>query len=262
VIVLKSPREIARMRDAGQVVARAIEYASRLLRPGLATRELDAAIEEIFRQAGAEALFKGVPGKVPFPAASCVSVNDEVVHGIPGNRVLAAGDLVSIDTACRLAGWCADSAWTFPVGPVDDTKIRLLSVGQSVLELAVAEIGRHKRWSEVAARMSEAVHRAGFSVVEDLVGHGIGREMHEDPQVPNYVSRSLRQADFTLEPGLVLAIEPMINAGSKRTRTSKKDHWTVHTEDGQPSVHFEHTVALTADGPVVLTGRAAAPTGA
>jgi methionyl aminopeptidase len=178
VIVLKSPREIARMRDAGQVVARAIEQASRLLRPGLATRELDAAIEEIFRQAGAEALFKGVPGKVPFPAASCVSVNDEVVHGIPGNRVLAAGDLVSIDTACRLAGWCADSAWTFPVGPVDDTKSRLLSIGQSVLELAVAEIGRRQRWSEVAGRMSEAVHRAGFSVVEDLVGHGIGREMH------------------------------------------------------------------------------------
>jgi methionyl aminopeptidase len=257
VIVLKSPREIARMRDAGRVVARAIEGAAALIRPGISTRELDAAIEATFRDVGAEAIFKGVPGKVPYPAASCISVNDEVVHGIPGDRVLAAGDLVSIDTACRLAGWCADSAWTFPVGPVDDIKERLLAVGEQVLKLAMAEIGRRKRWSEVAALMSEAVNRAGFSMVEDLVGHGIGREMHEDPQVPNYVSRSLLKADFALEPGLVLAVEPMINAGSKRTHTSKKDHWTVRTEDGQPSVHFEHSVALTATGPVILTARAA-----
>jgi methionyl aminopeptidase len=254
VIVLKSPREIARMRDAGQVVARAIANAARLIRPGVATRELDAAIEATFQEAGAEALFKGVPGKVPFPAASCISVNDEVVHGIPSDRVLCVGDLVSIDTACRIAGWCADSAWTFPVGPVDETKSRLLSVGESVLNLALTEIGRHGRWSEVADLMSQAVHNAGFSMVEELVGHGIGREMHEDPQVPNFVSHSLRQADFLLEPGLVLAIEPMVNAGVKRTRTSKKDHWTVRTEDGQPSVHFEHTVALTANGPLVLTG--------
>jgi methionyl aminopeptidase len=241
------------MREAGQVVARAIDRAAQLIRPGVATRELDAAIEDVIREAGAQALFKGVPGKVPFPAASCISVNDEVVHGIPGDRVLKTGDLVSIDTACRLAGWCADSAWTFPVGSVDETRRRLLSVGQSVLELAIAEVGRCSRWSQVAARMSDAVHKAGFSVVEDLVGHGIGREMHEDPQVPNYVSESLRLADFSLEPGLVLAIEPMINAGSNRTRTSKKDHWTVRTEDGQPGVHFEHSVALTTEGPLVLT---------
>jgi methionyl aminopeptidase len=253
VIVLKSPREIARMREAGRLVARAIDRAAHLIRPGVATRELDLAIEDVFREAGAEALFKGVRGKVPFPAASCISVNDEVVHGIPGDRVLNAGDLVSIDTACRLAGWCADSAWTFPVGPVDELKSRLLTLGQSVLDLALTEIGRQARWSAVATLMSDAVHKAGSSVVEDLVGHGIGREMHEDPQVPNYVSDSLRQADFALEPGLVLAIEPMINAGSKRTRTSKKDHWTVRTEDGQPSVHFEHTVALTEAGPLVLT---------
>jgi methionyl aminopeptidase len=122
-----------------------------------------------------------------------------------------------------------------------------------VLELALTEIGRQERWSAVATLMSDAVRKAGSSVVEDLVGHGIGREMHEDPQVPNYVSDSLRQADFALEPGLVLAIEPMISAGSKRTHTSKKDHWTVRTEDGQPSVHFEHTVALTEAGPLVLT---------
>jgi len=249
------------MRDAGRVVAQALARAADLIRPGVATGELDAAIEDVFREAGAEPLFKGVPGRVPFPAASCVSVNDEVVHGIPGNRMLNAGDLISVDTACRLAGWCADSAWTFPVGAVDDTKRRLLEVGQSVLELAIREMGRRSRWSEVAALLSDAVHEAGFSVVEDLVGHGIGREMHEDPQVPNYVSSSLRQADFALEPGLVLAIEPMINAGSRRTRTSKKDHWTVRTEDGQPSAHFEHTVALTEDGPIVLTSLGSGQTG-
>jgi methionyl aminopeptidase len=253
VIVLKSPREIARMRDAGRVVVRALDRAARLIRPGISTGELDAAIEDVFREVGAEALFKSVPGKVPFPAASCISVNEEIVHGIPGDRILDEGDLVSVDTACRLAGWCADSAWTFPVGPVDETRSRLLSVGQNVLELAVTEIGRCSRWSQVAAVMISAVHNAGFSMVEDFVGHGIGREMHEDPQVPNYVSHSLQKADFVLEPGLVLAIEPMINAGSKHTRTSKRDHWTVRTEDGQPSVHFEHTVALTADGPMVLT---------
>lgn len=252
-IVLKSPREIARIREAGRLVAQAIERARALIQPGISTRELDAVIESTFGEAGAAALFKGVPGKVPYPAASCISVNDEVVHGIPGDRVLRDGDLVSIDTACRLAGWCADSAWTFPVGSVDDVKRRLLAIGEQVLDLAIVEMGRHKRWSQVAALMSEAAHRAGFSVVEDLVGHGIGREMHEDPQVPNYVSASLKQSDFLLEPGLVLAIEPMVNAGSKRTRTSKSDHWTVRTEDGRPSVHFEHSVALTANGPLVLT---------
>jgi methionyl aminopeptidase len=255
VVVLKSPREIARMRDAGRIVARALEQAARLIAPGVSTRELDAAIEDVFREAGAQALFKGVPGKVPYPAASCISVNDEVVHGIPGDHLLDTGDLVSIDTACRLAGWCADSAWTFPVGSVDETKTRLLEVGQRVLELAIKEVGRQTRWSQVAAPMSEVVHQAGFSVVEELVGHGIGREMHEDPQVPNYVSKSLRKADFALEPGLVLAIEPMINAGSKHVRTSKKDHWTVRTADGQPSCHFEHTVAITAEGPPVVTAR-------
>jgi methionyl aminopeptidase len=253
VIVLKSAREIARMRDAGRIVVRALDRAARLIRPGIATRQLDAAIEEVFQEAGAEALFKSVPGKVPFPAASCISINDEIVHGIPDDRILNEGDLVSVDTACRLAGWCADSAWTFPVGAVDETKRRLLSVGQAVVELAVTEIGRCSHWSQVAALMVSAVEKAGFSMVEDFVGHGIGREMHEDPQVPNYVSNSLKKADFTLEPGLVLAIEPMINAGSKATRTSKKDHWTVRTQDGEPSVHFEHTVALTANGPLVLT---------
>ena len=252
-IVLKSRREIALMREAGRLVARALGEAARLVEPGVTTREIDAAIESTFKRAGAEPIFKGVPGKVPFPAASCISVSEEVVHGIPGDRVLQSGDLVSIDTGCRLAGWCADSAWTYPVGQVDEVAQRLLEIGRGVLELAILECGRKQRWSEVAALMAKAVKQAGFSTVEDFVGHGIGREMHEDPQVPNYVSQSLAKTDFQLEPGLVLAIEPMVNAGGKGTRISKQDHWTVLTRDGRPSVHFEHTVALTSEGPVVLT---------
>jgi methionyl aminopeptidase len=253
VIVLKSRREIALMRDAGKVVAEAIAGAGALARPGVATREMDAVVEAVFARHRAEPLFKGVPGKVPFPAATCISVNDQVVHGIPSDRLLVEGDLVSIDTGCRLAGWCADSAWTFPVGPIDETKSRLLATGRAVLQLAIDECNSTKKWSEVASRLQAEVHRAGFSVVEQFTGHGIGREMHEDPQVPNYVSPSLEFADFRLEPGLVLAIEPMVNAGSKSTVLSSRDHWTVSTKDGLPSVHFEHTVALTAEGPLVLT---------
>jgi methionyl aminopeptidase len=253
VIVLKSPREIALMREAGRLVAQALAEAAKLVQPGVTTREIDAVIEATFEKAGAEALFKGVPGKVPFPAASCISVNEEIVHGIPGDRVLQSGDLISIDTGCRLAGWCADSAWTYPVGQIGEAAERLLEVGRGVLELAIAECGRKKRWGEVAALMADYVKDGGFSSVEDFVGHGIGREMHEDPQVPNYASQSLLKTDFQLEPGLVLAIEPMVNAGRKATRTSKQDHWTVFTRDGQPSVHFEHTVALTTEGPIVLT---------
>jgi methionyl aminopeptidase len=255
VIVLKNRREIALMRDAGRIVSKAISNAAKLVRPGVRTREIDAVIEATFRECGAQPLFRGLPGVVPYPAISCVSVNEEVVHGVPGDRALQPGDLVSIDTGCRLSGWCADSAWTYSVGPPDDLGLRLLSTGQRVLELAIAECGRKQRWSEVAALMAAEVQAAGFTVVEDFVGHGIGREMHEDPQVPNHVSRSLDRADFALELGLVLAIEPILTAGTRATETSPRDHWTVVTADRRPSVHFEHTVALTEQGPMVLTER-------
>jgi methionyl aminopeptidase len=219
----------------------------------------------VFAAAGAQPLFKGVPGKVPFPAASCISVNEEVVHGLPGERVIEAGDLVSVDTGCRLEGWCADSAWTFPAGlldgndPESELKRRLLACGRSVLMTAIAAVAVKERWSDVAALMEQEVKDAGFSVVEEFVGHGIGREMHEDPQVPNYVSKSLRRNDFRLEPGLVLAIEPMVNAGSKHTQVSRRDYWTVTTRDRRPSVHFEHTIARTADGVEILTGPESSP---
>jgi len=251
-MTLKSRREIALMRKAGRVVAEAHHLAAGMMRPGVTTGEIDVAIERLFAERDAVPLFKGFPGEVPFPAVTCISVNEEVVHGIPGDRELREGDLVSVDTGCRVDGWCGDAAWTYPVGPVSPLDQRLLDVGQAVLKLAIDEIGRRRYWSEVAALMEQVAKEAGFSVVEEMVGHGIGRDMHEDPQVPNYVSEDLRRNDILLEPGLVLAIEPMLNAGSSEVGILP-DHWTIATVDGLRSVHFEQTVALTGDAPEVLT---------
>ena len=250
---LRSPREISLMRKAGLVVWEAHQIAARLIRPGVTTAEIDQAIEDLFRERGAVPLFKGVPGKVPFPAVTCISVNDEVVHGIPGPRQLREGDVVSVDTGCRLEGWCADAAVTHPVGKIHPEVQRLLDVTRGTLELAIREMGVKKLWSEVARGMEQLVRDAGFSVVECFVGHGIGREMHEDPQVPNFVNNSLRRSgDFRLEPGLVIAVEPMVNMGTKKVKPLS-DHWTQATADGQPSAHFEHTIAVTDHGPLVLT---------
>jgi len=241
------------MRKAGLVVWEAHQTARALVRPGVTTGEIDAAIEQCFREHGAIPLFKGVPGKIPFPAVTCISVNEEVVHGIPGKRALREGDIVSIDTGCKLDGWCGDSAVTYAVGKVSAEVQRLLDVTSGVLELAIELMGTSRRWSEVAGAMATYVRRAGFSVVENFVGHGIGREMHEEPQVPNFQSPQLRRSgDFALEPGLVIAVEPMVNIGGKHVK-SLPDHWTQATADGKPSAHFEHTVAITDKGPYILT---------
>lgn len=250
---LRSPREIALMRKAGLLVWEAHQLVRPLIRPGVRTAEIDAAIEEHFVKHNAVPLFKGVPGKIPFPAVTCISVNDEVVHGIPGPRELKSGDVVSIDTGCKLDGWCGDAAVTHPVGEVEPERLRLLDVTHGVLKLAIDLIGKKNYWSEVAREMETYVKEAGFSVVENFVGHGIGRDMHEDPQVPNFCSAQLRRnGDFRLEPGLVIAVEPMVNMGTKRVRPMP-DHWTQATYDGKPSAHFEHTIAVTAQGPEVLT---------
>jgi methionyl aminopeptidase len=250
---LRSNREIAMMRRAGLLVWQAHQIAGPMVKPGITTGEIDAAIEKFFVEQGAIPLFKGVPGKVPFPAVACISVNEEVVHGIPGKRVLREGDVVSIDTGCKLDGWCGDAAITHPVGKVEFEAQRLLDVTRGVLMLAIDLMGKKSKWSEVAAEMAKYVRDAGMSVVESFVGHGIGREMHEDPQVPNFVSPQLRRnGDFSLESGLVIAVEPMVNLGTKHVR-SLPDHWTQATQDGKPSAHFEHTIALTDDGPQVLT---------
>lgn len=249
---LKSTREIALMRESGKLVSRALRICKEMAKPGTRTIEIDQAVEALYAEHGAQPLFKGYPGRVPFPASTCISVNEEVVHGIPGQKQLREGDLLKVDTACKLNGWCADAAVTIPIGEVSAEKKRLLSVGEAVLQLAATEMGRRRWWSEVALAMQRMVESAGYSVVTQYVGHGIGRTMHESPQVPNFVSRELRKQDFKLEDGLVLAVEPMVNMGKAETDV-KRDHWTVVTRDGMPSVHVEHTFALTRDGVYVIT---------
>ena len=173
--------------------------------------EIDQAVEAFYAKHNAVPLFKGYPGKTPFPAVTCLSVNEQVVHGIPGQRVLKEGDLLKVDTACRLNGWCADRAITVPIGPVSPEKARLLKVGEETLQIAIDLLPKRKWWTQVASEMQKHVEKAGFSVVTSYVGHGIGRTMHENPQVPNYVDRETRASDFRLEPGLTLAVEPMVN---------------------------------------------------
>ena len=250
---LKSPREVAMMRESGKVVAQALRVCREMARPGTRTIEIDRAVEDLYARHGALPLFKGYPGKVPFPASTCISLNEQVVHGIPGQRALRDGDLIKIDTACKLNGWCADAAVTIVVGEVRPEWRRLVRVGEEVLEIARVEMGRRKWWSEVAQLMQRHVEQNGFSVVTQYVGHGIGRIMHENPQVPNFVSREVKKHDFKLEEGLVLAVEPMVNMGRPDVETLR-DHWTVVTRDGLPSVHVEHTFAISRGGVVVVTG--------
>lgn len=255
---LKSNREIGLMRKAGVVVWEALERAREMARPGVTTAEINSAVERLYRQRNAQPLFKNYPhgdqGKPPFPGVVCTSINEQVVHGIPGRRRLEPGDVVSIDTGCRLNGWCGDAAITCAVGEIPARVQQLLDVTRRVLDLAIEQIARRSMWSQVAAEMAQFVADHGFSTVECFVGHGIGREMHEEPQVPNFVSKQLRgSGDFRLEPGLVIAIEPMVNLGTKRVK-GLADHWTQSTLDGKPSAHFEHTVAVTSAGPTRLTG--------
>ncbi len=253
--ILRSTREIKLMRRAGLLVWKAHQLVSDLVAPGVSTKELDQVVEDLFNEHDAIPLFLGYPGKTPFPAVTCISVNEEVVHGIPGDRLLREGDIVSVDTGCKIGGWCGDAAVTHAVGKVSDETQKLLDVTQGVLELAINLMGTKKKWSEVAIEMQAYVYDAGFSVVEDFVGHAIGREMHEKPQVPNYYDeeRFKGDGDFDLRPGIVLAIEPMVNVGTKSVKCLD-DHWTIVTRDTKNSAHFEHTVALTNEGPQILTG--------
>jgi methionyl aminopeptidase len=261
---LKSLREIGLMREAGKLVARALRLCREMARPGARTADINQAVENLFVAHGATPLFKGyMPGgmNTPFPAVTCLSLNEQVVHGIPGPRILRDGDLLKVDTACRLNGWCADAAVTLPIGVVRAERLRLIKVAEEVLRVATEEMGRRRWWSEVAVRMQRHVQESGFSVVEQYVGHGIGRDMHESPQVPNFVNRDLqKRGDFRLEPGLVLAVEPMVNMGRSDVRVLD-DQWTVVTQDGLPSVHVEHTLAVTPNGVVVVTADEDDPSG-
>jgi methionyl aminopeptidase len=256
--ILKSAAEIAEMRRAGVLVAQAHQIVRDMAKPGTRTIDIDRAVEAFYAVHDATPLFKGYPGKVPFPACTCLSINEEVVHGVPGNRQLKDGDLLKVDTACKFEGWCADRAVTIPIGTVRPERLRMVKVAQECLQIAIDDLPRRRWWSEVASRMQRHVEQSGFACVDTYVGHGIGRVMHESPQVPNFVSRDTRKRDFKLVPGLVLAIEPMVNMASGDVIT-QRDLWTVITKDGLPSVHVEHTVALTANGVVVITSDEGVP---
>lgn len=249
----KSTAQIAAMRAAGLIVWQAHQVAAEWARPGITTAEIDAAVETYILAQGAAPLFKGQPGRVPFPATTCISLNDEVVHGIPGARALRAGDIVSIDIGCRLNGWCADAAQTHPVGTIAADRQRLLTTTEGALRLALQTLRPGLRWSVIARRMVQYVEEAGCAMVaasSGLTGHGVGRELWEEPVVPNVVTH--HYPDFTLAVGMVIAIEPMVNLGTSRVR-QLADGWTIVSQDGSPSAHFEHTIAITAEGPQVLT---------
>ncbi len=246
------------MRQAGRVVAAVLSKLEEVAKPGVTTADLDALAIEMAQAAGAATLFKGVRSphaRQPFPGAICASVNNEVVHGIPSQQmVLQDGDIISVDFGVRLDGYCGDSALTIPVGQISAERQRLLDVTQHVLQIALDHARPRIRWSQIATKMQQYAEEAGFGVVRDFVGHGIGTQMHEEPKVPNFVSRELLADDIVLAEGMVLAIEPMVNAGTASVRTLSNG-WTVVTADGMDSAHFEHTVAITADGCEALTRR-------
>ncbi len=234
------------VRAAAQIVARALREVGRAIRPGVTTAELDRIAESVIRDHGARPAFKGYRG---FPASICPSVNEEVVHGIPGPRALESGDIVGVDVGAEHHGWYGDAARTFAVGDVSEEASRLMRVTEEALHLGLAQARAGNRVGDISHAVQSHVERHGFSVVRDLVGHGIGSEMHEEPSVPNYGPAGKGPK---LLAGMLLAIEPMVNAGGFAVVT-RSDGWTVATKDGRLSAHFEHTVAVGADGPEILS---------
>jgi methionyl aminopeptidase len=248
VIVCKSPAEIEKMRAANQLVARILEELSAMVAPGVSTADLDRAAEAKVREAGAEPAFKGYRG---YPATLCASVNEQVVHGIPSPTPLRAGDIVSLDMGVKLDGYYGDSAVTVPVGPVGEDVRALLRVTQEALEQGIAQVKVGGRISDIGHAIQAHVEAHGFSVVREFVGHGIGASLHEEPQIANYgePGRGPRLAE-----GMTLAIEPMVNMGKPAVKVLAVG-WTAVTKDGSLSAHFEHTVAVKKNGPMVLTAR-------
>jgi methionyl aminopeptidase len=249
VIVRKSRAEVGRIAAAGAVLAGCLELLQSSVRPGVTTRELDRTAESYIRDHGGEPTFLGYKG---FPRSICASPNDMVVHGIPGRYAVAEGDILSLDVGVTLDGYIADSAVTVAVGETGDEARRLMDVTRASLEAAIDQCRVGRRLGDVSYAVQEVVEAAGFSVVRSLVGHGVGRQMHEEPQIPNFgePGRGPR-----LDEGMVFAIEPMVNAGGHDVFVGD-DRWSIYTSDGSLSAHFEHTVAVTASGPKVLTRRA------
>jgi methionyl aminopeptidase len=257
-IIKKSPAEIERIAAAGAILVKTMSLLQAKVRPGVTTGELDQAAEKFIRSQGAEPAFKGYRG---FPGSICTSPNSMIVHGIPGRYKLARGDLLSVDIGVVNDGWVADAARTFPVGPVTPIARKLMRATEEALLDAVQQCRPGKRLGDVSAAVQSRVEDAGFSVVRTLVGHGIGRSMHEDPQIPNHGTPG---TGIRLEEGMVFAIEPMVTAGRHGVRVGD-DQWAIYSEDGSLAAHFEFTVAVTAQGPRILTpwheasgGRAAA----
>lgn len=245
-IVCKTPQEIAKMRASGRVTARALNALVEAVRPGVTTKDIDRLAEERIRSLGGEPAFLGYQG---FKGSVCCSVNDEVVHGIPGGRMLVEGDLLKIDIGSLVDGWYSDMACTVPVGQVSDEAARLVATTEESLGIGIAQVRPGAHISDIGHAVQTFVEGRGYGVVRALVGHGIGSRLHEEPAVPNFGRPG---AGVVLKPGMVLAIEPMVNCGTWEVRT-KSDGWTVVTADGRLSAHFEHTVAVIPGGYQVLT---------
>lgn len=245
-IIRKSPAEIETMARAGRVVAETIALLEERVQPGVTTAELDELAEDFIRSHGGEPTFKGYRG---YPAATCLSPNDMVVHGIPGSVRVDEGDILSVDVGVTLDGFVADSAWTFPVGTISAETQRLLDVCQAALAAGIAEARPGNHVGDISRAVQTVTEAAGFSVIRSLVGHGVGRSMHEDPQVPNFASG---HRGPELQEGMTIAIEPMITAGGPDVYIHDDD-WSISTVDGSLAAHFEHTVAVTAEGPRILT---------
>jgi methionyl aminopeptidase len=246
VIIKKSPEEIEKMALAGQILIATLDLLEGMVRPGVSTAELDKAAERFIRSRGATPAFKGYRG---FPGSICASPNDLIVHGIPGPYRLSGGDIISIDVGVTLDGWVADAARTFPVGEISKQEQNLLAATEESLHAGVAECRVGNRMGDVSSAIQQVAENAGLAIVRSLVGHGVGRSMHEDPQVPNYGKPGKGPL---LEEGMVLAIEPMTTAGRPAVRMGG-DGWAIFSQDGSPAAHFEFTVAITGDGPRILT---------
>ena len=245
-IIRKSKLEIERMRAAGQIVARVLKRLSEMVEPGLTTLELDSEAERMIVEAGAHPTFKGYHG---YPRSICASINDEVVHGIPSKRKLREGDIIGIDCGATYMGYVGDAAVTLPVGKISEPVKQLLDATQKSLHRAIEKCRIGNRLGDVCFAVQSCVEPLGYSIVKNYCGHGVGRAMHEEPQVPNYGKPGTGPV---LREGLVIAIEPMINLGTDKVKVLD-DGWTVITADGKPSAHFEHTIAVTANGPEILT---------
>jgi methionyl aminopeptidase len=258
VIIKKSPAEIDRMAVSGEILVKTMNLLAGKIRPGVTTAELDRAAEKFIRSQDAEPAFKGYRG---FPGSICASPNSMIVHGIPGPYKLGRGDVISVDIGVVHDGWVADAARTFPVGPITPVARKLLVTTEQALMLAVDQCRVGNRLGDVSHAIQQHVESAGLSIVRTLVGHGIGRSMHEEPQIPNYGTPG---TGVPLEEGMVLAVEPMVTAGRHGVRVGE-DHWAIYSQDGSLAAHFEFTIAITAQGPRILTpwhqaggGRAAA----